>query len=246
MRGFELWRGPSRLDGAPVVALLSHSTTNRKTGPMMQAWIMRADVDPRDAVTSGADASICGSCPFGPGRPEGTARSCYVRPSRGPAQVWHAWRSGHYRIAPPSDYRAIARGQAIRIGAYGDPAAVPPGVWHGLLGTAATWTAYTRQWSAGFALSDIAMASTRNNDESDRAAANGWRVYQATEPGAKRREGFAVCPFVSSGGLGSIGAIQCRACGLCNGTAAGHRTHIQAPIHGVAHRSALVVVGGPR
>ncbi len=57
-RGFVLYQGPSLLDGLPIVAIATMRSTNPKTGPVPQTWILRADVPPMDAVRTGADASI--------------------------------------------------------------------------------------------------------------------------------------------------------------------------------------------
>ncbi len=223
-----LYEGPSLIDGSPIVALATGpSEGNPKTGPMVQTWILRADQAPADAVRSGADASICGSCRLGPGRPEGTPRVCYVSLGHGPGAAWKAWRRDRYRDATrPGDLRAVGRGLSIRLGAYGDPAAVPIRVWHSLLGAASGWTGYTHQWRDGFALQDLCMASTETDAQADAARAEGWRVFHVTEPDAPRREGFAMCPHHASGG-----SIQCHTCGLCNGTS-GARVSIQHPIHG--------------
>ena len=78
--GAILYEGPSALDGAPIVVIvtgLARKSTNAKTGALLQTWILRSDMHPIDAVRSGADSSICGDCRH---------RGCRPRPSRG-------WRS---------------------------------------------------------------------------------------------------------------------------------------------------------
>ena len=60
-----LYEGPSRFDGQPIVVIATgfrDPTDNVKTGPMIQTWIMRADMDPQEVVYAGEDASICGKC----------------------------------------------------------------------------------------------------------------------------------------------------------------------------------------
>ena len=61
----ELWRGPSRIDGAPIVVLMSglQKSDNGKTGNMVQTYILRADMEPTEALARGLDVSICGDCP---------------------------------------------------------------------------------------------------------------------------------------------------------------------------------------
>ena len=45
-RGFIMYQGPSMLDGAPIVVIATMSTSNVKTGQMVQTWILRADINP--------------------------------------------------------------------------------------------------------------------------------------------------------------------------------------------------------
>lgn len=68
-QGLVLWEGPSRLDGAPIVLIatgMRRGSSNEKTGPMVQTWILRQDVAPHVAQRTGADASVCGDCPLRP------------------------------------------------------------------------------------------------------------------------------------------------------------------------------------
>lgn len=85
--GAIVWDGPSRIDGSPIMAIvtgLRTASANPKTGDMLQTWILRSDMHPMDAIKSGADYGICGSCghrgtydefgnPIDP-------RTCYVNP----------------------------------------------------------------------------------------------------------------------------------------------------------------------
>ena len=40
-KGFVLQRGISPIDGSPFVVIMTIKTSNRKTGPMFQVWILR-------------------------------------------------------------------------------------------------------------------------------------------------------------------------------------------------------------
>jgi len=67
--GIILYEGPSRIDGAPIVAIatgLDDPSSNEKTGPMIQTWIMRSDIPPHVAQSSGDDASVCADCKLRP------------------------------------------------------------------------------------------------------------------------------------------------------------------------------------
>ena len=91
--GAVIYNGPSVIDGSPIVVVLTGirgSSSNPKTGRMVQSWILREDMHPVEALKTGADASICGQCPH---RPDADGRrSCYVNPM-GPASVWRTYRA---------------------------------------------------------------------------------------------------------------------------------------------------------
>ena len=63
--GIILYEGPSVIDGGPVVVIanrIAHASGNEKTGAMVQTFIIRRDMRPLEALSSGADKSICGGC----------------------------------------------------------------------------------------------------------------------------------------------------------------------------------------
>jgi hypothetical protein len=65
----EVWRGPSPLNGDAIVMLmtgLGRPSQNSKTGPMVQTYIIPQAMAPILAVRSGADESVCGTCPMRP------------------------------------------------------------------------------------------------------------------------------------------------------------------------------------
>jgi hypothetical protein len=226
MAGIVIYRGPSALDRAPIVVVATRGTINRKTGPTIQTWILRADRSPVDAVNSGADRSVCGDCPLRGtvehGRNRG--RTCYVLPFQGPQSVFRAYRRGIYRELSPDLLSREFAGDHIRLGAYGDPAAVPRPIWDAMTARAEAWTGYTHLWRTGLDLRDLCMASCDNDRDARDAIADGWRVFRITEPGAARLPGSMICP--------SHRGLTCRACRACNGTATGRRGHIQIGFHG--------------
>ena len=69
IQGLELWRGPSRLNGEPIVVLvtgLKNPSENAKTGPRQKAWILAQKEAPHTAQARGADEECCGDCPMRP------------------------------------------------------------------------------------------------------------------------------------------------------------------------------------
>lgn len=155
-KSFVFYRGPSVLDGAPIIGTaVASRSRNEKTGAMVQTFIMRADMGPSMAVKIGADASICGACPHtgkhdAAGNLIPKTRTCYVVLHHAPRSVHEAFTRGVYDDLT-TDLDAAAeriRGRAVRLGTYGDPAAVPLAVWTAMLAHADGLTGYTHQWRA--------------------------------------------------------------------------------------------------
>jgi hypothetical protein len=113
--GYVIYRGPSRIDGAPIVAIATgfrDPTANRKTGPMIQTWILREDVPPLEAVATGADRSICGECPhrggFGYAKKRGRKGTRRVRSEVVPGVEWSEGgrEGGRAELAPTAKGRS--------------------------------------------------------------------------------------------------------------------------------------------
>lgn len=146
-----IYSGPSLIDGAPIVCVAIVTSGNVKTGNMIQTHIIRADVSPLEASKTGADYSICGNCKHrgtpttDSTRKQAQGRTCYVNLGQGPNQVFKAFSAGKYSQATPEQIQAIGRARMVRLGTYGDPAAVPAHIWDNLLKDSAGHTGYTHQ-----------------------------------------------------------------------------------------------------
>jgi hypothetical protein len=243
-----IWEGPSMLTGDPIAVLATPATTtaNVKTGRMVQVVIVRADVSPSAAVADGSDDAICGDCP----QRHALGGACYVLPTFGPRSTWDAWQRGRHdggrHVARVTDE---CRRYGIRLGAYGDPAAVPFYVWEDLIAQGVgQWSGYTHQWRLASArpLAGLVMASCDGPGDVRDAIALGFRPYLATAAdlgNVAQVEGATLirCPYYGPS------ATQCEDCGACDGTRAGSshpgRAGVWAPIHGSrARRWALPVV----
>jgi hypothetical protein len=143
-RGYVIYRGPSLLNGEPIVCVLILRSENGKTGDMAQAYVLADHGErPTQALRSGRDASVCGKCKHRPAK----AGTCYVVVRQGPTRVWDALMRGRYPDVCGALHvaaEAIA-GRMVRITAYGDPAAVPLSVWRAVTARASDWTAFTHQ-----------------------------------------------------------------------------------------------------
>ena len=61
-----LFEGLSPLTGQKIVCIitgLKTSTSNEKTGDMLQTWILLQDEKPNEAHKNGLNRGVCGNCP---------------------------------------------------------------------------------------------------------------------------------------------------------------------------------------
>ena len=215
MKSAIIYNGPSLLDGKPIVVIATYSNRNKKTGHVVQTYILRSDINPLEASKTGQDFSICGDCTMrgevttDPQRKQAKGRRCYVNLGQGVLIVWKAFQRGVYQ---EDDAATMGRGRFVRVGTYGDPGAVPSHVWDDLLSEADTWTAYSHQsgWRP-----DIAMQSADNMKE----AIDHWKAGRRTfrviaDLGDLDKSNEALCPASKEAGR----RAQCTACKLCRGS----------------------------
>ena len=230
MKSAIIYRGPSMIDGQPIIAVATglSGSGNRKTGDMVQTWIIRDDMSPSEAVNSGADASICGDCPHRGKVVDGKniERSCYVLEFQAPASIYRSIQRGNVpEQFSREQLNAIGSGRIVRLGAYGDPAAVPVDVWHHLLRDSAGHTGYTHQWrdldkrTSRFQankLKQYCMASCDTADEQQAAVTAGWRTFRVRTRNSGILPGEVSCPASEEAGK-KLTCEQCLACGGADG-----------------------------
>lgn len=226
------------IDERPIVVILTGfrvpSKNAKSGGSVLQTWILRSDIDPVGAARVGEDASICGAC-----RHRGTldadgvnvGRSCYVNIGTSVRNTWLAYKRGSY--ARVADISVLGTDRGIRLGTYGDPAAVPVGIWEALTTKAAWCIGYTHQWRWRRALRGYCMASVDTPEEKAEAALAGWRTFRvrSEESGLFPRE--IACPASHEAGR-KTGCEDCRACGGHSSRAA--RVDVAIVAHGPAGR----------
>lgn len=197
------------------------ATNNRKTGDMIQVWILTKRQDPVSAVRSGADSLICGSCPLRGNAT--TGRTCYVTLAQAPLAVWKAYHAGRYPALPTF---TLFAGRKVRFGAYGDPSFIPMPLVQSIASNCAGWTGYTHQWEKPWAQAfrRFVMASVESIDGARKAQAMGWRTFRVKSPGAPLEANEITC-------LSDAKGISCADCRLCAGTSKPARS-IAIDVHG--------------
>lgn len=229
MSGFIIYRGPSKIDNKPIVVVYLPGSTNGKTGNMAQTYILADNgLSPMENSRSGADYSICGNCKHRgtptPNRTNGVAsnRSCYVMLHHGPLQVHKGLQRGIYSSAETQQARrALGKGAEIRLGTYGDPAAVPSHIWRDLLKHSNSHTGYTHQSETlGDANMSRYMVSADTLEQAKQAHKEGkrtFRVISVAEWQAKNKGALlgseVLCPASEEAGK----CTTCQQCKLCQG-----------------------------
>lgn len=218
-----------------VVTGLRRPSSNAKTGDLVQTWILVRAVAPVEAQRTGEDALVCGSCPQRPA----LGGSCYVTTAHAPLSVWRAYHAGRYPVLKPEHLqRARARGAALRIGSYGDPAAVPAKMWAALSAHFRRTVGYTHQWQSAPELRSLCMASVDSPEEREEARAQGWRTFRVRRQGEPLLAHEVVCPASAEAGF----SRTCGTCGACDGARSEDRRASVAIVeHGARVRRLKVI-----
>lgn len=230
--GIVFYEGPSRIDGSPIVGVATLQSKNRKTGNLVQTWIIRSDLHPVTAIATGEDSAICGDCPLrgfirpaservvsGPlAHPEfaNKGRTCYVLANTAPTQVFRTYQGGKYPKLG-KEHASLFEGRGLRYGSYGDPVAIPISAWNPLakLCTGRSEPGYTHQWrDRRFRhWAKRVMASTHSVAENNLAHSLGWRTFRTIVVMGDIQSNEILCPASVEAG----NTATCETCGACNG-----------------------------
>lgn len=209
-----VWEGLSSFDLTPLVLLLTLHSQNKKTGNMLQTYILRQDILPSSAQKTGLDSATCGNCPHRPITAKNNPNHavCYVNTAYSVNAVWELYTKDKLPYLHNYD---LIRGRYLRIGTYGDPAMIPLEVWQKLLDVCSGHTGYTSQWMEQFALpfQGILMASCNNLKAKQKAESLGWKTYTNLPIGSLPPDNAQQCPYSTD----SNNTVSCLTCRLCNG-----------------------------
>jgi hypothetical protein len=226
-----LYRGPSMLDGSPIIAIATclNRARNSKTGSMVQTWIIREDMTPQQAANNGADSAICGKCEHRGIIENGKNknRTCYVNLWQAPRSVYATYHSGKYGDQWNSSTFA---GLKLRLGSYGDPAAVPLYVWERALALTAGHTGYTHAWRNAPELAAYCMASCDSEADHVQAQFLGFRTFRVRRSIDAVLPREVTCPASKEAGH----KTQCDRCLACGGLGAKAKADIVIAVHGAA------------
>jgi hypothetical protein len=242
--GYIVYEGPSLLDGSPIVIIINKikaASRNAKTGALVQSFIIRSDINPVEALKTGADAAICGHCIHRPSLAAYTgAPPCYVNVGRSVLMVYNAYKRGRYVKASPNEVAHYLTGLKLRIGTYGDGAAAPVKIWEQLTQFTSAHVGYSHQWeNPSFdhsAWAPLVMASADTIDEAAKANLYGMRVFRVSV-GVDKQAGEAACPASAESGK----KTTCENCMLCAGTSKAAKDIVIAD-HALGHKKRVISI----
>ncbi len=213
------FRCESRVNGDPLVVVITRDSANKKTGDMLQVWILPLESWRTTLCTTGN----CGSCPRGAQDDyryrDFELRKCYVQWQRAPLAIHRAYHRGAYEIWTGNAKQREALGgdgRPVRLGACGDPGVLPAKVLSRFIAQLATKnvTGYTRRWKARGTvyLRSVCMASCDSEQEQFDARSLGWRTFRARRKAERILVSELMCPASEEGGSRTTCA-KCLACG---------------------------------
>lgn len=231
--GYIIYRGPSLLDGKPIVVVAITKSSNAKTGNMVQTYILADNgKSPVESARLLEDVSVCGDCKHR----RGTGGSCYVNLGQGARAVMDGVLRGIYPyiwsdIEVMESFVMDVAQRMTRLGTYGDPAAVPAYVWELLLQDAAGHTGYTHQWASGKAdhVKQWCMASADTMQEMALAKLNGWRTFRVrSDDDSHVYSKEMACPASAEQGK----RLTCQDCMACSGGVDSKKASVTIIVHG--------------
>jgi len=199
---FETWN---------IVVIATRDSDNRKTGKMIQLWVINRNIHPVESIRSGTDAMLqCRGCAFASGK------GCYVG-SLPLMAIWRKYSKGEYDKLEPgtqawADYWVDVK---VRFGAYGNPSLIPLDIVSDIVERCESHTGYFHDWHLMPACDAVAygryfMASCEPCNVAQ-AQAMGLRTFTVYPVDAQQGDGLE-CLADSKG-------LTCAECGLCDGTA---------------------------
>lgn len=218
-KGYVLYEGASVLDGSPIAVIATMSTTNEKTGAMVQTWIIRSDMSPTEASKAKKDDAVCGMCPHR----TSLQGACYVTLHQAPLSVYKMYKKGGYKVLDSGDLVHFA-GKRIRLGAYGDPAAAPFTVWNQVVKACAGHTGYTHQIAHknfDSRIATLCQISADTEKQAQKAHKAGYKTFRVKTENMRMMENEIQCLNVTHG-------VSCLDCGLCDGS----KANIVIDVHG--------------
>lgn len=205
-----LWTGKSKFNGKNIGLImtgLSRKSKNPKTGEVVQGWIIPKE-NPVKQLNNRKNHPVCNNCPL-------IKRGCYVNISWAVMAVWQAWRKNKYPVGNVNNLK----GKIVRLGAYGEPSALPATLINKITKVSKGVLAYTHQWMQPWAYpyKRYCMASVETKELKDRANSKGWKTFRIGKSLEDKLPDEILCPASKEYKEKTNKSINCSQCMLCQG-----------------------------
>jgi hypothetical protein len=240
--GVVIAEGKSLFTGEQLIAVATgvrRPSTNKKTGPLIQVYVLSRDESPSSQAKSRRDKSICGNCKHR----QSSLGTCYVDLSRGADRIWAAFHSSRYPEWTDA-HATLFSNVVVRVTAYGDCAALPFNLWQPFVqlvrvngGVVLGYTHSWRDCDPGFR--DFCMASVDSKAEYAEANAMGYRTFRIRQKDSPLLPTEIQCPADTHADVSSLcgiakGTVTCRECLACHGGLKG--LNVSLVPHGINYR----------
>lgn len=194
-----------------IVAIVTRKSKNRKTGNMLQIWLLEKDKHPSESRSSGTDTeTTCKGCPLA------KRQGCYVE-DKPLIAIWKAYKRGSYKplaFGSP-EWETFWEGEAVRFGAFGNPSLLPLAMVSDIVSRSRRHTGYFHDWhfmpvEMAISYGKFFMASVEPHRIAQ-AKSLGLRFFATLPEGKPAPRGAIECLSDSKG-------LSCSECGLCDGT----------------------------
>ena len=172
---------------------LHYPSRNRKTGPMLQVWVLPLNESP---INPKSFPTVCGKCPI--------KKGCYVVRSQAPTTLFRTY--GERPVEPIPDQLHLG----VRLTAYGDPFFIPHEIQEELVRKSPFAIGYTHMWrDLGAKKYPWLSASVHSVEEKAEANEKGWRTFR-TQQQIELTDDETWCPYPERT------CITCRKCAWQN------------------------------
>lgn len=185
-----------------------NGSSNRKTGDMIQTYLLDRETLTSEPSVFGAK---CSACPM--------VNKCYVSRDKMSVRSALARLLGEertsYAHATLADVLPLLRGRKVRLGTYGDPSALPLADLKAIVNSAQGHTGYTHFWrEIDTEYSAYLMASVEDSSAELLAQGLGYRSFRVITQETTERDVSSVAVECLNSSVG----LTCADCLLCSGT----------------------------
>ena len=204
-------RKATGFDGGVVNVKYTFTSTNSKTGNMIQQWITpeswerdsRADkIDVKDST------EVCKDCPL--------MDTCYVKKGRAGMGLKSSAKSKNYAVGCEKDNISKFTDEFVRFGAFGEPVLAGEKATKQITQVASSWTGYTHQWRdlKYHWANQYFMASVEDVKGKREANSLGYRTFRVADSLDEMLSDEVLCPASKEAGR----KVTCKDCKLCKGS----------------------------